>query len=246
VFSKTNSATRRRARRTRRARAPPSSASAPKAAPPKAASCPRTCSFPMRRALRPGNPPGSAHAMDRTVPDDARRGPPVRRQHVAVRAPFEAAGLRRHLRRHGCVTRSLTCKTRALLSPSPTAIAPSPRHSRCRCRAAPLPASHSQASAHIPSIDPLEPSCAICSGRARVVAGAAPPWPPLSAPVVRPRRRDLRPNTGHPRALGVPTDVPRRFPGRERGRLAGIWPAPPPPMAKGRITSPHLVLWCFP
>jgi hypothetical protein len=144
--------------------------------------------------------------------------------------------LRRHLRRHGCVTGSLAYKTRALLSPPPAAIAPPPRHPRHRRRAPPLPASHGQASAHIPSIDPLESlGATCCSGRARIVAGAAPPppRPPPPASVVCPRRRDFRPNTGHPQALGEPTDVPRRFPGQERGRLAGIWSAPPPPMAKG-------------
>jgi hypothetical protein len=66
-----------------------------------------------------------------------------------------------------------------------------------------------------------------------------------SVSTVRPRRRDLRPDAGHPQALGEPADMPRRFPGRERGRLAGIWPAPQPPMAKGRIASPLLVLGCF-
>jgi hypothetical protein len=168
----------------------------------------------MRRAPRLGNPLGRTHAMDRVVPAGAHRELPVRRQHAIVRALVEAAVLQRHLRRHGCVTRSLAYKTRVLLSPPPAAIAPLPRHPRRRRRAAPLPASHGQASAHIPSIDRLEPSGATCcSGRARVIAGAAPPWPPPTS-VVRPHRRDFHPNTGHPQALGEPTDVPCRFPGR--------------------------------
>jgi hypothetical protein len=121
-----------------------------------------------------------------------------------------------------------------------------PRHLRRRCRAAPLPAFHGRATAHVPSLYPIEPSRATCClGRARVVAGAEPPRPPPSVLAVRPRRRVLCPNTGHPQALGEPTDVPRRFPGPERGRLAGIWPAPPPPMAKGQIASPQLFLRCF-
>jgi hypothetical protein len=167
----------------------------------------------MRRAPSPGNPPGRAHAMDCAVPAVACRGLPVRRQHAAIRAPIEAAVLQRHLRRHGCITGSLAYKTRALLSPPPAAIAPPPHHPRRRRPAAPLPASHGQASAHIPSIDPLEPpSATCCSGRARVVAVAVPPRRPPPATVERPRRRDLRPNTGHPQALGEPTDVRCRFP----------------------------------
>jgi hypothetical protein len=154
--------------------------------------------------------------------------------------------LRRHLRRHGCVTGSLAYKTRALLSPPRAAIAPPPRHPRRRRRVAPLPASHGQASVHIPSIDPLEPSGATCClGQARVVAGATPLRPPPPALAEHPRRRDLRPNTGHPQALGEPTDVPHRFPYWERSLLAGIWPVPLPPMAKGRIASPLLVLGVF-
>jgi hypothetical protein len=81
--------------------------------------------------------PAGAHAMDRAVPVGAHRGPPVRRQHAAVRAPVEVAVLRRHLRCHGCVTGSLAYKTRALLSPPPAAIAPPLRHPRRRRRAVP-------------------------------------------------------------------------------------------------------------
>jgi hypothetical protein len=76
-------------------------------------------------------------------------------------------------------------------------------------------------------------ACYLLSRTSRVVAGAEPPRPPPSVLAARPHLRVLRPNTGHSQALGEPTDVPRHFPGRERGRLAGIWPAPPPPMAKG-------------
>jgi hypothetical protein len=129
----------RRTATSRTPRAPPSSASAPEAAPPEAARRPRPCSFPMRRAPRPGNPPDRAHAMDHAVPAGARHGPPVRRQHAAVSAPVEVAVLRRHLRRHGCVTGSLAYKTQALLSPPPAAIAPPPRHPRRLHRAAPSP-----------------------------------------------------------------------------------------------------------
>jgi hypothetical protein len=131
-------------------------------------------------------------------------------------------------------------------SPSSTGIATPPRHPHRRRGAAPLPAFHGRATAHVPSLDPIEPPRATCCpGRARAVAGAEPPRPLPSVVAVRPRRRVIHPNTSHPQALGEPTDVPCRFPGRERGRLAGIWPAPPPPMAKGRIASPQLFLGCF-
>jgi hypothetical protein len=185
--------------------------------------------------------------MDHVVLAGARHGPQVHWRHAAVRALVEAAVLRWRRRgwRGGIFIRSLAYKTRALLSPPPAAIDPPPRHPCRRRRAAPLPASHGEASVHVPSVDPLEPSGATCSGRARVVAGVAPPRLPPPAPVVCPRRRDLHPNTGHPQALGEPTDVPRHFPGRERSRLAGIWPAPPPPTDKGRIASPLLILGFF-
>jgi hypothetical protein len=201
---------------------------------------------PMPRGSLKSSRPRANHGPCRTG-RCAHRGPPVRRRHAAVRVPVEVAVLRRHLHR-SLPSPSVEPPYKCLaLFPPPTAIAPQLHHPRRHRRAAPLPASHGQASTHIPSIDPLEPSSATCcSGQARVVAGATPPRPPPLVSVVRPRRRDLRPNTGHPQALGERTDVPRRFPGRERARFAGIWPVPPPPMAKGRISSRHLVLGCFP
>jgi hypothetical protein len=198
-----------------------------------------------RGSLKSSRP--RAHHGPRCTGRCACRGLLVRRRHAAVRVPVEVAVLRRQLRRplpSPSVEPPYKCLA---LFPPPAAIAPPPCHPRRHRRAAPLPVSHGQASTHIPSIDPLEPSSATCcSGRARVVAGAAPPRPPPLVSVVRPRLCDLRPNTGHPQALGERTDVPRRFPGRERARLAEIWPAPLPPMAKGRISSRHLVLGCFP
>jgi hypothetical protein len=130
--------------------------------------------------------------------------------------------------------------------PSSAGIATPPHHPHCRRGAAPLHAFHGRATTHVPSLDPIEPSRATCClGRARAVAGAEPPRPPPLVLALRPRRRVLRPNTSNPQALGEPTDMPCRFPGREHGRLAEIWPAPPPPIAKGRIASPQLFLGCF-
>jgi hypothetical protein len=42
---------------------------------------------------------------------------------------------------------------------------------------------------------------------------------------VRPLRQLLRPNSGHPQALGEHVVVHHRFPDRERSQPAGIWPA---------------------
>jgi hypothetical protein len=61
----------------------------------------------------------------------------------------------------------------------------------------------------------------------------APPRQPPPAAVDPPRRQPPHPNSDHPSTLGEPTVTPHRLPGRERGRLAGIRPAPPPPTAEG-------------
>jgi hypothetical protein len=90
--------------------------------------------------------------------------------------------------------RSRDAPINTLYFPSSAGIASQPRHPRPRHRAAPLPAFHSRATAHVPSLDPIEPSRATCCpGRARVVAGAAPPRPPPSVLAVRPRRCVLHP-----------------------------------------------------
>jgi hypothetical protein len=54
-----------------------------------------------------------------------------------------------------------------------------------------------------------------------------PPRPPPPATTACPRRSRLRSNLGHPCTLGEHVVVPDCLPGRERGRLAGIRPAPP-------------------
>jgi hypothetical protein len=88
--------------------------------------------------------------------------------------------------------------------------------------------------------DPVGPIRVACSpSRALAVARTEPPRPPPPAIAMRPLRQLLRPNSGHPQALGEHVVVPHRFPDQERGRLAGIRLAPPPPMAEGHIASPH-------
>jgi hypothetical protein len=92
-----------------------------------------------------------------------------------------------------------------------------------------------------PPLDLVGPIRVTCSpSRALAVARSEPSRPPPPAIVVRPLRQLLRPNSGHPQALGEHVVVPHRFPDQERGRLAGIRPAPPPPMAEGHIASPHV------
>jgi hypothetical protein len=91
------------------------------------------------------------------------------------------------------------CYKYPVFSPPPAGIATPPRHPHRHRRTAPLPAFNGRATAHVPSLDPIELSRATCCrGRARVVAGAEPPrlLPPVL--VVRPCRRILRPNFGHP------------------------------------------------
>jgi hypothetical protein len=162
-------------------------------------------------------------------------------------APGSPPGVpRRYLRRPLSSPRSRAAPINTPHFPSSAGIATPPRNPRRRHRAAPLPAFRGQATVPIPSLEPIEPShTTCCPGRAHAIAGTEPPWPPPSVPTARPRRCVLRPNSGHPLAIGEPKVVPRRFPGRERGRLAGIWPAPPPPMAKGYIARPELFIGCF-
>jgi hypothetical protein len=170
-------------------------------------------------------------------------GPSVAPRHTRV---GRGRVLRRYLRRPLSAPRSRAAPINTRPFPSSAGITTPPHHPRRRRRAAPPPSFRGQASAPIPFLEPIEQTrAACCPGRARAVAEAGPPRPPPSVPAARPRRRDLRPNISHPQSLGEPAVVPRRFPGRERRWLAGIWPAPPPPMAKGQIASPKLCVGCF-
>jgi hypothetical protein len=74
------------------------------------------------------------------------------------------------------------------------------------------------------------------------IAEAELPRPPPPALVVRPRRQLLRPNFGHPQALGERVVETHYLPDRERRRLAEIRLEPPPPHAKNPIASPQIFL----
>jgi hypothetical protein len=101
--------------------------------------------------------------------------------------------------------------------------------------------SHSRATIPAPSLGSIGPSrAACCPGRAIPLAEAEPPRPPLPALTVRPHRRLLRSNFGHPQALGERVVEPHYLPGRERRRFAGMRPEPPPPRAKDPISSPQI------
>jgi hypothetical protein len=163
----------------------------------------------------------------------ARRGPPVRQWRPALRAPVEAG----YHGRISAVTLSSPRPSRPYkcraFSPPHTDIAAPPHHPRRRRRAAP-PASHGRATAHAPPLDLIGPSRATCCpGRALTVAGAEPPWSPPLVLAVCPRRRIPRLNSGYPQALGEHVVTPHSLPGRERRRLAGIRPVPPPFHARG-------------
>jgi hypothetical protein len=192
----------------------PPSPSAPEAAPAEAA-CRLRPRLP--HALRPrGSLESSRAARCRlSMPYwlSARHGPSVRRRRPTVHTPVEA-GYHGRISGRAAITPepSRSYKYPAFF-PSPVGIATPPRRPRRHRRAVPLPASHGQATAHIPSLDPLGPSRATCCpGRARVIAGAEPPRLPPPVLAVRPRRRVLRPNTGHPQALGEPTVRTRSVP----------------------------------
>jgi hypothetical protein len=84
---------------------------------------------------------------------------------------------------------------------------------------------------------PLGPPIALgithCLAKSPTCRRTEPTRPPPPAIAVRPLRQLLRPNSGRPQALGEQVDVSHHFPGRERGRLAGIRLPPPPPHGRG-------------
>jgi hypothetical protein len=150
----------------------------------------------------------------------------------AVRAPAEADVPRPHLRGHAIVTPDAPLlKRRPPFPPRAATTAPADhraRHGRSPVNS-PLPSSHTRATARAPSLDPLGPVRATCCpGRALAIVGTEPPLPALA---VRPRWRLCRPDSSYPQGLGERVVKPHYLPGRERRRLAGIRPAPPPPQA---------------
>jgi hypothetical protein len=217
----------------------------PRRAPPKVTRCPRLV---LPHAPRPeaiGILPAARTPQTAPYRLGAHCGPSVRRRRPPVLAPVEA-GYHDHI---SAVTlpsprpsRPYKCHT---FSPPHAGIAAPPHHPRRR-RRAPPPTSHGRATVQAPFLDPIGPSHATCCpGRALVIAGAEPPRPPSPVFTVRPRRRVPRPNSGHPQALGEHMVVPHRFLGRERGRLAGIRSAPPPPHARVLIAKGRSFPGCF-
>jgi hypothetical protein len=83
---------------------------------------------------------------------------------------------------------------------------------------------------------------AVCPSHRHLEPPRPRPPPPVTA--VCPCRRSLRPNFGHPYALGELMVVPNHLPGRECRRLAGIGRSRAAPMAKGSIASPQIFLGC--
>jgi hypothetical protein len=184
--------------------------------------------------------PDRAHTRDRAVPVGARHGPPVRRQHTAVRAPVEMAVLRQHLGHHGDVTREPSYK-------SPSTVRLSTPH---RARRPPLPPPpcarvvsrpHRWSASPTHSLGPVAPQqashfhpCALPSPEPE------PPRPPPPAIAEHPRRRRLRPNHGHHSTLGELVVDPDPFPGQERRRSRRIPASPPPRGSRDPIAWPKI------
>jgi hypothetical protein len=93
-----------------------------------------------------------------------------------------------------------------------------------------------------PSDHPLGHAVALglthCLAKSPTRRRTEPPRLPPPAIAVRSLRQILRPNSGYPQALGEQVAVAHRFSGRERGRLAGIRPEPPPPHGQGPDCKP--------
>jgi hypothetical protein len=97
-----------------------------------------------------------------------------------------------------------------------------------------------------PSLGPAEArALAHCLAKNHPHRQTEPPRlsPPTAA--ARPRRRPLRPNYGHHPILGEHVVEPGPFPGRERRWPCRIPTSRAAPMAKGRIASPRIFLWCL-
>jgi hypothetical protein len=169
----------------------------------------------------------------------ARREPPVRRRHPTVGAPAEVAALRLHLRRHRDVTGGdspIKTDCHTLLVPSP------PLHRACHCRP-PVNSRPRPCPVRLTfltySLGALETCAATrCSSLHLPHRSCSPPRPPPPVIAARPRRSRPCSNPGLPHTLSEHVVVTHRLPGRERGRLTGIRPAPPPPMPKAPIARP--------
>jgi hypothetical protein len=178
----------------------------------------------MRRTPRLlGVLPGLARCAASYRPE-ARRGPPIRRRHPAVRAPAEVAVLRRHLRRHGDVTWEA--------SPMKTKCRHRPSRATPSCQPPLPPSRRTRLLARIPgrlatltyTQGPLE-ACVVASlpGIARRRRSHRTPRPSPPATAVRRRRVPLYPNFEHPQALGELTLLPAPLHGRELHRPRRIF-----------------------
>jgi hypothetical protein len=119
------------------------------------------------------------------------------------------------------------CHSTAPSAPPPSSCTPPclPRSSNHPC---PFPRPYRTVTCHLLS----RPSPCRCRSRAAAAAAAGPrraPTPSRSPPQLR-----------SPPGPSEHTVVPRRFPDRERSRLAGIRPAPPPPHGQGPDCKPPI------
>jgi hypothetical protein len=116
----------------------------------------------------------------------------------------------------------------------PTYLRPSPARARRR------------PTTPLASLDPRAPPEVTCCPRPRPPRRKPePPRRPPPAAVDPPRPAALRPNSNHQSTLGEPLAEPSRLPGRDRRRLAGIWPEPRRPPAKDPIAGFEFLVGCF-
>jgi hypothetical protein len=192
------------------------------------------------------SPPSRAHTMDRAVPARCVPRSAGLSAAPAVHAPVEAAVPRSHLQGHALVSASeLPYLNRAPFPSSRRHHCLSCRlHRRRRTRLPVHPPVHPILLE--PPLDPVGPIRVACSpSRALAVTRTEVSWLPPPAIAVRPLRQLLRPNFGHPQALGEHVVTPHSLPGRKRRWLAGIWLAPPPFHARGLNCKALVYLGCF-
>jgi hypothetical protein len=112
-------------------------------------------------------------------------------------------------------------------------------------RTRPVPAQPSRSTTFRPSLDPADAlalaHCLAKSPRRRTEPSRLPP----PAIAVRPLRPLLRPNSGHPQALGEHVVTPHSLPSRERRRPRRILASRAAPTAKGGIAKGRIFLGCL-
>jgi hypothetical protein len=200
-------------------RVPPEAARRPRLAPPHAL-----------RPEAPWSPPGPRALWTAPYQHGARRGPPIHRRH-----PPYARRPRRPCHRR--ISR-VTPPSSRLSHPYLSRVSCPPRAVPAAPPRLPLPAAGELTSPSFSSLLPRNPrslSRHRCSALHLPRRSRSPPRPPSPTVAAHPRQSRPRSNPGLPRAQIEHVVVPHRHPGRERGRLAGIRPAPPPPMPKAPI-----------